>query len=57
MSDMFVKSMARVTAETRLRGSLMFELHAAVAETGRRKSVTEGPMVMLGYITVRGITT
>ncbi|XP_045774604.1 SET domain-containing protein SmydA-8 isoform X1 [Maniola jurtina] len=38
-------------AETRLRGSLLFELHAAVAETGRRKSLTEGPMVMLGYIT------
>ncbi|XP_037877619.1 SET domain-containing protein SmydA-8 [Bombyx mori] len=38
-------------AETRLRGSLLFELHAAVAETGRRKSLTEGPMVMLGYVT------
>ncbi|XP_041981847.1 SET domain-containing protein SmydA-8 [Aricia agestis] len=38
-------------AETRLRGSLLFELHAAVAETGRRKSLTEGPYVMLGYVT------
>ncbi|XP_072945034.1 SET domain-containing protein SmydA-8 isoform X2 [Epargyreus clarus] len=38
-------------AETRLRGSLLFELHAAVAETGRRKSLTDGPMVMLGYVT------
>ncbi|XP_038222463.1 SET domain-containing protein SmydA-8 [Zerene cesonia] len=38
-------------AETRLRGSLLFELHAAVAETGRRKSLEEGPMVMLGYVT------
>ncbi|XP_045451289.1 SET domain-containing protein SmydA-8 [Melitaea cinxia] len=38
-------------AESRLRGSLLFELHAAVAETGRRKSLTDGPMVMLGYVT------
>ncbi|KAI8439744.1 hypothetical protein MSG28_013437 [Choristoneura fumiferana] len=38
-------------AETRLRGSLLFELHAAVAETGRRKSLTDGPGVMLGYVT------
>ncbi|XP_068617910.1 SET domain-containing protein SmydA-8 [Battus philenor] len=38
-------------AETRLRGSLLFELHAAVAETGRRRAATEGPMVMLGYVT------
>ncbi|CAH0725453.1 unnamed protein product, partial [Brenthis ino] len=37
--------------ETRLRGSLLFELHAAVAETGRRKSLTDGPVVMLGYVT------
>ncbi|XP_023948158.1 SET domain-containing protein SmydA-8 [Bicyclus anynana] len=38
-------------AEARLRGSLLFELHAAVAETGRRRSLTDGPGVMLGYIT------
>ncbi|CAK1587315.1 unnamed protein product [Parnassius mnemosyne] len=38
-------------AENRLRGSLLFELHAAVAETGRRKSLTDGPMVLLGYVT------
>lgn len=38
-------------AETRLRGSLLFELHAAIAETGRRKSLTEGPIVMLGHVT------
>ncbi|XP_039756653.1 SET domain-containing protein SmydA-8 [Pararge aegeria] len=37
-------------AETRLRGSLLFELHAAVAETGRRKSLTGGPVMMLRYI-------
>ncbi|GBP27660.1 SET domain-containing protein SmydA-8, isoform A [Eumeta japonica] len=43
-------------AESRLRGSLLFELHAAVAETGRRKSLTDGPAVMLGYVTEsRGI--
>ncbi|KAL4705998.1 hypothetical protein ACJJTC_005684 [Scirpophaga incertulas] len=38
-------------AETRLRGSLLFELHAAIAETGRRRSLTEGPMAMLGHVT------
>ncbi|XP_026322771.1 SET domain-containing protein SmydA-8 [Hyposmocoma kahamanoa] len=38
-------------AETRVRGSLLFELHAAIAETGRRKSLTEGPMVLLGHVT------
>lgn len=38
-------------AEVRLRGTLLFELHAAVAETGRRKSMTDGPGVMLGYVT------
>ncbi|XP_063625594.1 SET domain-containing protein SmydA-8 [Cydia splendana] len=37
-------------AEVRLRGTLLFELHAAVAETGRRKSITDGPGVMLGYV-------
>ncbi|KAJ2940348.1 hypothetical protein O0L34_g22 [Tuta absoluta] len=38
-------------AETRLRGSLLFELHAAVAETGRRRSMTEGPGSLIGYVT------
>ncbi|CAH0680309.1 unnamed protein product [Chilo suppressalis] len=38
-------------AESRVRGSVLFELHAALAETGRRKSLVDGPMVMLGYIT------
>ncbi|CAG9564432.1 unnamed protein product [Danaus chrysippus] len=37
-------------AENRVRGSLLFELHAAVAETGRRKGLEEGPNVMLGHI-------
>ncbi|KAJ0174416.1 hypothetical protein K1T71_009524 [Dendrolimus kikuchii] len=37
-------------AETRLRGTLLFELHAAVAESGRRKALTDGPMVMLGFV-------
>lgn len=36
-------------AEARLRGSLLFELHAAITETGRRKSLTDGPNVMLDY--------
>lgn len=44
--------MQNVPAETRLRGTLLFELHAAVAESGRRKALTDGPMVMLGYVTV-----
>ncbi|KAL0871524.1 hypothetical protein ABMA27_005238 [Loxostege sticticalis] len=38
-------------AETRLRGSLLFELHAAIAETGRRRSLTEGPLALLGHVT------
>ncbi|KPI99744.1 Protein msta, isoform B [Papilio xuthus] len=46
-----LETLAPGKAETRLRGTLLFELHAAVAETGRRKSATEGPLVMLGYIT------
>ncbi|CAB3234455.1 unnamed protein product [Arctia plantaginis] len=37
-------------AETRLRGTVLFELHAAVAETGRRKSLVDGPFVLLGYV-------
>ncbi|XP_048479529.1 SET domain-containing protein SmydA-8 [Plutella xylostella] len=38
-------------AETRSRGSVLFELHAAVAETGRREAMTGGPAVLLGYVT------
>ncbi|XP_013199552.2 SET domain-containing protein SmydA-8 [Amyelois transitella] len=37
-------------AETRVRGSLLFELHAAIAETGRRRSLEEGPAALLGYV-------
>ncbi|CAG9129463.1 unnamed protein product [Plutella xylostella] len=40
-------------AETRSRGSVLFELHAAVAETGRREAMTDGPAVLLGYVTTR----
>ncbi|XP_075980478.1 SET and MYND domain containing, arthropod-specific, member 1 [Anticarsia gemmatalis] len=39
-----------VPAETRLRGTILYELHAAVAETGRRKSLVDGPFVLLGYV-------
>ncbi|KAM3956983.1 SET and MYND domain containing, arthropod-specific, member 1 isoform 1-T2 [Aphomia sociella] len=38
-------------AETRLRGTLLYELHAAVADAGRRKSLIDGPMVLLGHVT------
>ncbi|XP_050677182.1 SET domain-containing protein SmydA-8 [Leptidea sinapis] len=38
-------------AETRLRGSLLFELHAAIAESGHRKSSNEGAVVFFGHLT------
>ncbi|XP_060804980.1 SET domain-containing protein SmydA-8 [Amyelois transitella] len=39
-------------AESRIRGSLLFELHAALAETARRRMLTEGPATALGYFSV-----
>lgn len=41
-------------AEVRGRGTVLFELHAAIAETGRRRAATtgEGPNILIDYLLV-----